>query len=120
MKQLSWVWIAVMAIGPAPIAFALAYACWRMGEYILGNLAATAVIAGAAFALIFRESMELDRLVRQCLDAGFVCKPEPSAFARYAIYSAIALAEIVAVFMISLSAEHRTRERRYAPEWQRR
>src|SRR5262249_6607788 len=105
MKQLSWFWIAVMAVGPEPIAFALAYACWRKSEYILGNLAATALIVGTAFALIFRESMVLDRLARQCLDAGFVCRPEPSAFARYAIYSVIAFAEIVAVFMTSLSVE---------------
>ena len=54
---------------------------------------------------------------RRCLDAGYACWPEPSAFTRYAIYAFIGLFEVFAVFMWSLRVERRIRNRDYAPEW---
>lgn len=106
-----------MATAPGIIGVLLAYPCWRKTEIILGNLAGTAIILGFAFALIFRESAEVDRVTRACLDAGYTCWPVPSAFARYAIYAGIGFLEVVALFMASLSVEQRIRNRRYAPEW---
>ena len=106
-----------MATAPAGVGVLLAYACWRKGEYILGNLGGSTVILGMAFALIFRESAEVDRVTRACLDAGYTCWPEPSAFVRYAIYAAIGFTEVIALFLVSLSVEERIRNRRYAPEW---
>ena len=55
----------------------------------------------------------------QCLDAGFVCWPEPSAFTRFAIYAFIGLIEVFALFTLGLKAEERSRRRHYAREWQR-
>jgi hypothetical protein len=116
---LNWLWIALMCTVPFPIATAVAAVGWRRSEAILGNLAGTVVIFGAALALILRESVELDRVTRQCLDAGLTCWPQPSAFARYAIYAAIGLLEVMGLFLVSLRFERRLRRRRYAPEWQR-
>ncbi len=90
---------------------------WRTSQIILGNLAGAAVIFAAALALILRESTELERLTQQCLDAGFVCWPEPSAFTRYAIYAFIGLFEVFGVFAWSLRVEKKIRDRNYAPEW---
>ena len=67
--------------------------------------------------LILRESVELDRLTRACMDAGYYCFPTPTAFSRYAIYAFIALLEVFALFTISLSVEHRIRRSGYDPEW---
>lgn len=106
-----------MATVPGVGAVLIAYTCWRKSEYILGNLAGTAVILATAFALIFRESAEVDRVTRACLDAGYTCWPEPSAFVRYAIYAAIGFIEVIALFLVSLTVEQRIRNRRYAPEW---
>jgi hypothetical protein len=53
-----------------------------------------------------------------CLNAGFVCGPEPSAFTRYAIYAVIGLIEVFGLFTVSLRVEERIRNRNYAPEWQ--
>jgi len=120
MNDLSWSWIAVMAVVPLPAGILLAVPVWRRKEIVLGNIAGSAVIYGVAFALIFRESVMLDLLRRQCFDAGgIVCWPTPSAFTRYAIYAGIAAVEVVALFFISLSVEKRIRERDYAPEWRR-
>jgi len=94
-----------------------AFALWRSGQMILGNIAGTLVIFGTAIALILRESVELDRLTQACLDAGVVCFPEPSAFMRYAIYAGIGLIEVFALFTFSLKVEERIRNRAYAPEW---
>jgi hypothetical protein len=74
-------------------------------------------IFGAAFVLILRESVELQRVTQACLDAGTVCWPEPSAFMRYAIYAVIGLIEVFALFTFSLKVEERIRNRAYAPEW---
>ena len=56
--------------GAASFAAAVATLLWRKNEPILGNLAGTGVIFGSALGFILRESVALDRLTRQCLDAG--------------------------------------------------
>ena len=120
MTELSWTWIAVMAIAPLPAGLLLAAPVWRRREFILGNVAGTFVIFGVAFALIFRESAMLTVLRQQCFAAGeIICWPTPSAFARYAIYAVIGLVEVVILHFVSLGVERRIRERDYAPEWRR-
>ena len=119
VDRLNWPWIALMCAAPLPIAAGVATLLWRRNEPILGNLAGTLVIFGSALGFILRESVALNRLTRQCLDAGLTCWPEPSAFSRYAIYAAIGLLEVIGLFLVSLHVERRMRRRRYAPEWQR-
>ena len=46
-----------------------------------------------------------------------MCWPDPSAFARYAIYAFIALFEVIMLFSVSLKVETKVRRRGYAPEW---
>jgi hypothetical protein len=116
---LNWPWIALMCAAPLPLAAAVATLLWRRNEPILGNLAGTLVIFASALGFILRESVLLNRLTRQCLDAGLTCWPQPSAFSRYAIYAAIGLLEVIGLFLVSLNVERRMRRRHYAPEWQR-
>jgi hypothetical protein len=117
MTELNWNWIALMCTVPAVVGVLAAFLIWRTSQIVLGNLAGSAVIFGSALAMILRESAELDRLGRQCIDAGYYCFPEPSAFTRYAIYAFIGLIEVFGVFVLSLRAERNIRNRRYAPEW---
>lgn len=117
MTELSWRWIALMLIGPPIVGVLAAYPFWRSREMIFGNLVGTTVILGAAFALILRESIEIEQVTRQCLQAGYTCWPSPSAFARYAIYAGIGMIEVFALFAWSLNVEARIRNRAYAPEW---
>jgi hypothetical protein len=119
LDRVSWFWIGLMAAGPSIVAPLLAAVGWRKSEMILGNVAGTIVIFGAAMALILRESFVLDHLVRECIDAGIVCTPRPAPFFRYAIYAGIGLVEVVTLFLISLRVESKAREQRYAPEWRR-
>ncbi len=102
---------------PPLLGVLVAFPFWRHREMILGNLVGAAVIFTAAIALIFREYVELDRLTQACLDSGFVCWPNPSAFMRYAIYACIGLVEVIALFALSLRVEKKIRNRHYAPEW---
>lgn len=108
-----------MIAAPLPLGILVATPIWRRGETILGNVAGTVVIFGAAFAGIFREWAALDALQQACADAGSACFPDPTAFMRYAIYASIGLVEALALFLISLTVERRLRERAYAPEWRR-
>jgi hypothetical protein len=117
VHELSWFWIALALIVPTLAGGLVAFPFWLKGEPIFGNIAGTAVIFGGAVALIMRERVELDRLARGCLDQGFVCWPEPSAFTRFAIYAFIALFEVIALFSLSLRVETKIRRRRYDPEW---
>jgi len=119
MTGLNWSWIALMALVPLPVAVMAARPVWRRSEVILGNIAGAAVIFGTALVLIVREHAELDAVVRGCLDRGMTCWPEPAAFTRYAIFAAIALVEVIALFAVSLRVEARQRNRGYAPEWRR-
>jgi len=106
-----------MLVAPPIAGWLVALLFWRKGEMILGNLAGTILIFGAGVALILRESLEVNTAIASCLDAGYTCWPEPSAFVRYAIYAAIALAEAIALFSWSLRVERQMRNRHYAPEW---
>ena len=117
MNELSWRWIALMLTAPPLVGVLVAAPIWRTNQIILGNLAGAAIIFAAALGLILRESVELNRVTRACLDAGFTCWPDPSAFMRYAIYAFIGLIEVIGVFSVSLKVEERIRNRRYAPEW---
>ncbi|MCU1382890.1 MAG: hypothetical protein JWL71_1587 [Acidobacteria bacterium] len=117
VTELSWFWIALLATA-APLAGSLiALPCWLKSQPLLGNIAGSAVIFGSALVLIIRESVEIDRITRGCLDAGYTCFATPSAFARYAIYAFIALFEVFALFTVSLSVEQKIRRRGYDPEW---
>ena len=117
MNELSWSWIALALTVPPLVAGPIAVLIWRQGQPILGNLAGTAVIFGAAVGLILRERVDIERVTQACLDRGVVCWPDPSAFTRFAIYAFIALAEVMALFLLSLRVEEKLRRRGYAPEW---
>ena len=117
MTSLSWFWIVFAVVVPGALAVLVAWPIWKSGQAILGNVAGTVIIMGAAMALIMREHVVLDRVVQACLDQGTTCWPEPSAFTRYAIYACIGLAEVMALFLVSLKVEHALRRRGYAPEW---
>jgi hypothetical protein len=117
VNELSWPWIVLMATAPPLMGVLVAFPVWRTKEIVLGNLAGTAVIFGAAVALILREFVELDGLTKRCLDSGITCWPNPSVFTRCAIYASIGLIEVFALFTLSLKVEDRIRKRERAPEW---
>jgi hypothetical protein len=117
VHELNWFWIAVALAAPTLLGGLVAFPVWLRGEPILGNLAGTTVIFGAAVALIMRERVELDRAAQACLDQGFVCWPDPAPFTRYAIYAFIALLEVIVLFLVSLRVEAKIRRRGYDPEW---
>lgn len=106
-----------MLLAPPAVSLLAAYPFWRKGGMIFGNIVGTAIIFGTAFSLIMREYVEIDRAVQACLDDGNVCWPVPGAFTRFAIYAFIGLAEVFALFTLSLAVEKRVRDRDYAPEW---
>jgi hypothetical protein len=117
MTTLAWFWITLELTVTPLLGFLVALPFWRQGGMIFGNIAGTVVIFGSAFALIMREYVEIDRVVRACLEAGDVCWPQPSPFTRFAIYAFIGLVEVFALFTLSLRAEKKRRDRDYAPEW---
>jgi len=117
VTELNWGRIALMLTAPLVAGVLVAYAIWRTKQIVLGNIAGTAVIFAAALGLILRESVEIDRVMRGCLDAGYTSWPEPSAFTRYAIDACIRLFEVFAVFIWSLKFDQKIRNRNYAPEW---
>ena len=117
MTGLRWNWIALMLLAPLAVSVLAAYPFWRKGGMIFGNIAGTAIIFGTAFALILREYVEIDRAIQACLDAGDICWPVPGAFTRFAVYAFIGLAEVFALFMLSLRVERKMRDRDYDPQW---
>jgi hypothetical protein len=119
MDGLNWYWITLQLTVPLVLALLVVVPFWRRSEMILGNVVASAILLAFAIGLIFREYVEVDRTVQACIDAGTTCWPEPSAFARFAVYASIGLAEVFVLFTVSLAVERRMRNRGYAPEWRR-
>ena len=114
---LNWYWIAIAATLPGIVGLIVAVPFWRRSEAIFGNIIGTAIIFAFAFAMIWREHVELDQIVKTCLDAGTVCWPQPAAFTRFSIYAFIGLVQVFVVFTLSLRVEERVRRREYSPEW---
>jgi hypothetical protein len=114
---LHWSWIVTQAIVPSLIGALVAWPFWRKEQPIFGNIAGSIVMFGWAFALILREHAEIDAAVRACFDEGTVCWPEPAAFTRFVIYASVGLAEVIALFTISLHVEAKLRRRGYDPQW---
>lgn len=114
---LQWQWIALAAVLPLAGGLLLAWPIWRSGQPMLGNLAGSAVMFGAAIGFIMREHAALDLAVQACLEAGSTCWPEPAAFTRFAVYAFIGLAQVIALFSLSVRVDDRRRRRGYAPEW---
>ncbi len=117
MNGLNWYWIGLGATVPPLVGLLVAFPFWWKEQPIFGNIAGTAVIFGAAFALIMREHMQIEKMVNACLDAGLPCFPNPPAFTRFAVYAFVALIEVIALFSLSLKVEHKRRRRGYSPEW---
>ncbi|HVZ19807.1 MAG TPA: hypothetical protein VG871_02025 [Vicinamibacterales bacterium] len=115
--SLAWTWIVFELVVPPIIAVAVAWPFWARRHAIFGNIVGTVVIFTTGFGLIFREYIELDRIVSACLDAGTPCFPNPSAFTRFAIYASIAMLEVMILFTVSIRVEDRISRRGYAPEW---
>jgi len=114
---LNWTWIGLAMTLPTLVGGLVAYPLWQRGESIFGNIAGAAVVFAAALGLILREHVEIDHATAACLAQGFTCWPDPSAFARYAIYAGIGMLEVIVLFSVSLSVETRLRRRSYDPEW---
>lgn len=114
---LDWFWIGVAATAPLVVGLLLAWPMWLWHQPILGNIAGSVVAFGFAIAMIMRERTALDLAVNACIESGATCWPEPSAFTRFAIYAFIGLAQVIAIFTISVSVESRERSKRYSPEW---
>jgi hypothetical protein len=117
MVDVNWLSVAIMVLVALPLGVFLATPLWQRKEGLLGNLAGTGVIFGTAVVLILRESAESDAVTSRCLEAGLTdCFPS-GTFTRYATYAFIGLAEVIVLFLISIAAERRIRERDIAPEW---
>lgn len=114
---LQWPWILLAAVLPLAGGLLLAWPIWLSGQSLLGNLAGSVVMFGAAIGFIMREHAALDLAVQACLDAGSTCWPEPAAFTRFAVYAFIGLAQVIALFSLSVRVDDRRRRRGYAPEW---
>jgi len=117
VDALNWHYIGLEAVLPPLVALIVALPFWLKEQPIFGNLAGSAILFGAAFALIMREHVQLDRAIMRCFEEGMVCFPHPPAFTRYAIYGFIALAEVILLFLLSLEVERRLRLRGYDPQW---
>jgi MFS family permease len=118
MYHLNWFWIMLSLIVPPIVGGLIALPFWRSDQAIFGNIFGTVIIFGAAFGLIMREHIELDRLIQRCFDSGQqICSPDPSPFARFATYAFIALIQVILLFSLSLRVDEKMRRRGYAPEW---
>ncbi len=117
LNTLSWYWIAVAFTLQPVFGLLAALPFWWTRHTTFGSIVGTGVIFASAIGLILREYVDMDRIVRQCLDAGFVCWPEPSAFTRCAIFAFIGLVQVFGLFSLGLMIDERVRRRSYAPEW---
>ncbi len=111
-------WIAIAATLPIVLGLIVAYPLWRMRLEIIGNVTGATTIFMVTIGMIVREWMALEQIrIARCPDTETFCPPDPGNFAKFATYGFIGLAQVVALFLISLRVERRLRNRGVAPEW---
>lgn len=119
MDGLNWYWITLELTVTPLMGLLLTLPFWRKADVVFGNIVGTVVILGWAIGLILREYVEVDRYINGCLAEGTLCLPQPSAFARFALYASIGFLEVFLLFTLSLTVERRQRNSSYAAEWRR-
>jgi hypothetical protein len=119
MQGLNWFWIGLEVTVAPLMGVLVAIPFWRRMEMVFGNIVGAACISVWAIALIFREFVEVDRVVQACIEEGKTCWPTPSAETRFAIYACLGMLEVILLFAVSLTVERRLRNRDYAVEWRR-
>jgi hypothetical protein len=117
VTELNWHYIALALAVPPVVGLLVAFPFWWKGRMTFGNIVATGIVFGSSIGFILREYAQIERLTEECLDAGTMCWPVPSAFTRFAIYAFIGLVEVIVLFSLSIFVEERARRRQYAPEW---
>lgn len=115
---MNWFWIAVAATVPLAAGFLVSWPFWRKGLTTFGASVGAGLIFMIGAAFIAREFAELERLTEQCLaETGFECVFKPSAFARFAVYAAIALVQVFILFDASIAADRRNYRKRFPSDW---
>ena len=117
MAGMSPVWLGVASTVPIALGLLVAWPLWAMRQETIGNIAGSTLIFMLTIGMIFREWFALEEIrLARCPPDTF-CLPDPGNFTKFAIYAFIGLAQVFALFMISLNVEKRIRNRGVAPEW---
>ena len=115
---MSPVWLGVASTLPIALGLLVAWPLWARRQEAIGNIAGATLIFMVTIGMITREWLALEQIrLARCPDPDTFCLPDPGNFTKFAIYGFIGLAQVFALFMISLSVERRIRNRGVAPEW---
>jgi len=118
MFGLSPVWLGVAGTLPIALGLLVAWPLWTRRQEAIGNIAGATLIFMVTIGMITREWLSLEQVrIAKCPDPDTFCPPDPGNFTKFAIYGFIGLAQVFALFMISLNVERRIRNRGVAPEW---
>jgi hypothetical protein len=108
----NWFRIGVAAFVPLVVALPVAGVLWRRGQMIVGN-AVGALLLFIGF-LVFGGLEYVDAMAyrRHCQDMNLPCPiSKPSDFVKIMAFGLVAMAQIMALFILSDAVEQRTRRR---------
>lgn len=115
-------WLRLLAAFGLPplVAIPIAVALWRKRQAALGAIVGAGVLFVGALVFGGIEYVDAIRFRMWCQQTGTPCpSSSPSDFVRIALYGILAMAQVMALFLVADCVENHQARKRFESQWRR-
>lgn len=115
---MNWMRLAEAFIVPLLPAAAVAALLWHKRRLMAGTILASAVFFLNWIVFAGLEFLDAFRYRLSCQGSDLPCPPsDPGDFTKIMAYGAVAMVQVMLLYLVGQSVESRVRENDFAPEW---
>jgi hypothetical protein len=115
-RDINWHLIALAVLVPLPVAVGVAWPLWKRRDFIIGNALALGVLLVSCLIFGGAEYVDGLRFRLECEAGNLPCR-KSSDFMRISTFAFIAMAQAMALFVLSGVRERRVERGHYDSRW---